>query len=110
MKGVAFSMMLLAAVFVVVPLNLHAQKKAGDIKLEPRVFDGPKGEKVEGARGTLTVPENRNNPNSRLIDLTFAKFNTTSKNPGPPVIYLAGGPGGSGIAAARGTRFPLFMA
>jgi hypothetical protein len=31
MKGVAFSMMLLAAVFVVVPLNLHAQKKAGDI-------------------------------------------------------------------------------
>jgi len=103
-------MMLLAAVFVVVPLNLHAQKKAGDIKLEPRVFDGPKGEKVEGARGTLTVPENRNNPNSRLIDLTFAKFNTTSKNPGPPVIYLAGGPGGSGIAAARGTRFPLFMA
>src|SRR6266545_1913947 len=29
---------------------------------------------------------------------------------GSPIIYLAGGPGGSGIASARGSRFPLFMA
>ena len=110
MKRTALLIALLVAALALIPQTLFAQKMAGDIKLEPRVFDGPNGEKVEGARGTLTVPENRNNPNSRLIDLRFAKFNTTSKNPGPPIVYLAGGPGGSGIAAARGPRFPLFMA
>ena len=110
MKHAALSFALLVAALGIVPQILHAQKKAGELKLEPRVFDGPNGAKVEGFRGTLTVRENRNNPNSRLIDLVFAKFNTTSKNPGPPIIYLAGGPGGSGIAAARGPRFPLFMA
>lgn len=110
MKCVAFLSILLAAVCVFFPVASVAQKKAGELKLEPRVFDGPNGVKFDGAMGTLTVPENRKNPNGRLIDLKFAKYNTTSKNPGPPIIYLAGGPGGSGIAAARGARFPLFMA
>jgi pimeloyl-ACP methyl ester carboxylesterase len=56
------------------------------------------------------VPENRKDPNTKLIELVFVRFKSTSATPGPPIIYLAGGPGGSGIAAARGTRFPLFMA
>jgi len=56
------------------------------------------------------VPENRLEADSRLIQLTFVRFKSTSKNPAPPIVYLAGGSGGSGIAAARGTRFPLFMA
>ncbi|MFL6468280.1 MAG: alpha/beta fold hydrolase [Pyrinomonadaceae bacterium] len=110
MKRAGLVTALLATAFVVIPLTGHAQKKAGALKLDPQVLTGPKGEKFDGAIGLLTVPENRNNPNSRLIDLKFAKFNTTSKNPGAPIIYLAGGPGGSGIAAARGARFPLFMA
>ena len=29
---------------------------------------------------------------------------------GPPIVYLAGGPGGSGIGTATAARFPLFMA
>ncbi len=60
--------------------------------------------------GVLTVPENRSDPQSNLIELAFVRFKSTSKTPGPPIVYLAGGPGGSGIGAARGTRFPLFMA
>ena len=90
MKRTALLIALLAAALMIVPQPLTAQKKAGDKKLEPRVFDGPNGEKVDGARGTLTVPENRSNPNSRLIDLVFAKFNSTSKNPGPPIVYPHG--------------------
>jgi len=58
----------------------------------------------------LLVPENRSNPESNLIELAFVRFKSTSKNPGPPIVYLAGGPGGSGIGAATGSRFPLFMA
>ena len=38
------------------------------------------------------------------------RFKSTAKTPGPPIVYLAGGPGGSGIGAAVGSRFPLFMA
>lgn len=87
-----------------------AQQKASDLKIEPYVFENSKKEKVDAEFGRLTVPENRNNPNGRLIELAFVRFKSTSANPGSPIIYLAGGPGGSGISAAQGNRFGLFMA
>ena len=110
MKRVVFTSVLLAAAILFSGVSLHAQKKAGDLKFEPMVFNGPNNIKVDAQRGMLTVPENRKNPNSRLIDLTFVRFKSLSKKPGVPVVYLAGGPGGSGIAAAQGRRFPLFLA
>ncbi len=85
-------------------------QKAGDLKIEPYVFESASREKVDAERGRLWVPENRRNPKSRLIELAFVRFKSTSPNPASPIVYLAGGPGGSGIAAARGTRFPVFMA
>jgi pimeloyl-ACP methyl ester carboxylesterase len=85
-------------------------QKAGDLKIEPYVFEAANKQKVDAEIGRLLVPENRQNPNSRLIELAFVRFKSTSEKPGPPVLYLAGGPGGSGISAARGARFPLFMA
>ncbi len=88
---------------------IAAQQKAGDLKIENRVFTSAKGDKVDAEYGRLYVPENRNKPNSRLIELSFVRFKSTSPDPGPPIVYLAGGPGNSGIAAARGARFPLFM-
>ncbi len=91
-------------------VSAAAQQKAGDLKLKPYVFEyGDKG-KMDAEFGTLLVPENRSNPDSNLIELAFIRFKSTSSNPGPPIVYLAGGPGGSGIGAARGSRFPLFMA
>lgn len=86
------------------------QQKPGDLKIEPYVFENSKKEKVDAELGRLFVPENRNNPQSRLIELSFVRFKSTSKNPGSPIIYLAGGPGNSGIGQAKGSRFPLFMA
>lgn len=86
------------------------QQKVGDLKIEPYVFENSKKEKADAEFGRLTVPENRNNPNSRAIELAFVRFKSTAPNPGSPIIYLAGGPGGSGISAARGNRFGLFMA
>ena len=87
-----------------------AQQKVGELKLTPRVFESASGQKVDVEFGELTVPENRQKPNSRLIQLAFVRFKSTSPNPAAPIVYLAGGPGGSGLGAARGTRFPLFMA
>jgi len=84
--------------------------KAGEMKLEPYVFEAADKQKVDAELGHLFVPENRRNPNSKLIELVFVRFKSAAPKPGPPIVYLAGGPGGSGIAAARGSRFPLFMA
>jgi pimeloyl-ACP methyl ester carboxylesterase len=87
-----------------------AQQKAGALKLRPHTFENVSGEKVAAEFGTLTVPEKRSDPQSNLIELAFVRFKSTATNPGPPIVYLAGGPGGAGIDAARGSRFPLFMA
>jgi pimeloyl-ACP methyl ester carboxylesterase len=90
--------------------TICAQQKSGTLKIKPYVFENEKKEKVDAEFGTLLVPENRSNPESNLIELAFVRFKSTAKNPGPPIVYLAGGPGGSGIWTAKGSRFPLFMA
>jgi pimeloyl-ACP methyl ester carboxylesterase len=83
---------------------------AGDRGLTPYEFKPRTGAAVPAEQGTFTVPERRTNPASRRIELTFVRFAATGAKRGPPILYLAGGPGGSGIDAARGRRFPLFMA
>lgn len=55
---------------------------------------------IKGEMGRLVVRENRTDPKSNLIELAFARLKSTSENPGHPVVYLAGGPGSSGINAS----------
>ncbi len=80
------------------------------IEFEPYTFESYTGEKVEAELGRMTVPENRSKPDSRTIELRFVRFASTARKPGAPIVYLAGGPGGSGTGTATYTRFPLFMA
>jgi pimeloyl-ACP methyl ester carboxylesterase len=49
--------------------------------------------------GFISVPENRESPNSRLISLPFKVIKSPSKNPAEPIFYLAGGPGGSNLTS-----------
>ena len=49
--------------------------------------------KFEGTQNILFVPENRNDPNSRLITLHFFKFPAKSSSNLPPVAFLGAGPG-----------------
>jgi pimeloyl-ACP methyl ester carboxylesterase len=77
---------------------------------EPVRFEAEGGETVDAFHGTLTVPENRADPAAREITLHYIRFPATTDRPGAPIVYLAGGPGGSGIETAKGRRFPLFMA
>lgn len=49
---------------------------------------------VEARCGTLTVPENRADPQGRQIDLRVVVVKAVSRNPEPdPLFLLAGGPG-----------------
>ena len=105
----SYKCVLLLISFLLVTTSVNAQK-AGTLKLKPYTFENDHKEKVDAEFGTLLVPENRSNPQSNLIELAFVRFKSTAKNPGPPIVYLAGGPGGSGIFTAQGSRFPLFMA
>ena len=74
------------------------------------VFETVNGKTTDAFEGHIKVPENRNDPNSRLISVHYVRFPATAKNSGSPIVYLAGGPGGSGIMTAKSARFPLFMA
>ena len=89
---------------------LVGQPSPGELELVDSVFVSQAGDTLPAQYGYLWVPESRTKPEGRLIRLGFVRFPSTSPDPGPPIIYLAGGPGGSGIDAAQGIRFPVFMA
>ena len=86
------------------------QAPAPALTLEPYVFTAQNGTKVDAEKGTFEVPENRRDPNSRRIKISFVRFKSTSATPGDPIVYLAGGPGGPGTLSLMGGRFPLTMA
>lgn len=95
---------LLAAAGLAIPAAAFAQGPG------PFRFKSSKGQEVDAERGFFEVPEDRRDPGSRRIRLSYVRFPSTAAKPGPPIVYLAGGPGGTGSGAAGGARFPIFMA
>ena len=51
--------------------------------------------------GTLIVPENRSDPNSRLIALPVIRVHALSDNPEEPIFWFAGGPGSTNMGFSR---------
>jgi pimeloyl-ACP methyl ester carboxylesterase len=58
--------------------------------------------RIPGEWGELEVPENRTVPGSRPISVTFGRLPATGEAPGPPIFFIAGGPGASGIGSFAG--------
>lgn len=85
----------------------EAQPRSGETAI---VFESDAGDTVDAFEGSLSVPENRKAANSRQITLKYVRFPATGETSGEPIVYLSGGPGGSGIQTAKYRRFPLFMA
>ncbi len=56
------------------------------------------GETYTTDYGTITVPENRNNPSSRLINIPFLRIHSKADHPAEPVFGLGGGPGNSNLS------------
>jgi pimeloyl-ACP methyl ester carboxylesterase len=104
---------LLAAAGLALPALALAQPFASPTpatQAGPFRFKGWSGQETDAERGFFEVPEDRRVPGSRKIRLSYVRFASTAARPGPPIIYLAGGPGGAGTQAAAGPRFPIFMA
>ena len=75
------------------------KRREGEIWFEPTKVEAG-GQTFEGERGHLIVRENRQKPDSNLIELVFVRFKSTSDKPDYPIVYLDGGPGSSAIGLA----------
>jgi pimeloyl-ACP methyl ester carboxylesterase len=78
----------------------------GDLAIEPHKLETTTGELVECERGKLTVNEGREQTSNRLINLHFVRLKAKRSTSVNPVVFLAGGPGDSGIHWAK---YPQFL-
>src|SRR5262245_33131185 len=79
-----------------VPRGAHA----GQLQLHSCSYAGSRAD-----CGTLVVPENRDNPNSRLIALPVTRVHARSAASGIPIFRLQGGPGISNMSFEDASRF-----
>lgn len=79
------------------------------IDFEPYTYETRDARQVDAELGRIRVPLNRDAEEPGELTLAFVRLPALADDPGPPVVYLAGGPGGSGVQAGRGARFELFQ-
>jgi pimeloyl-ACP methyl ester carboxylesterase len=78
--------------------------KAGDLILEECDYVTENGTYAADC-GTLVVPENRADPQSRLIALPLTRIRARSERPGAPIFRLEGGPGITNMKFENASRF-----
>ncbi|MGE3618139.1 MAG: alpha/beta hydrolase [Gemmatimonadales bacterium] len=78
------------------------QQATRSIRTENKAVRLPNGDSLHYSIGFLTVPENRRDPKSRLIEVAFLRLPATGGASGPPLIYLAGGPGNTAVTENPG--------
>jgi pimeloyl-ACP methyl ester carboxylesterase len=87
--------LLLTACF---PASQPADAPKAALTLEDCSLSTPQGRQVKARCGTLAVPEDRQNPDGRQINLNIAVVPAINRSPEPdPLFLLAGGPGQSAI-------------
>ncbi len=102
---------LISLLTVAMAAPAHTATQAGpQVRFEPYSFRLRDNTELAVERGRMMVPEDRNDPRSRRIEIGFLRLRSTAARPGNPIVYLAGGPGGSGLFTARGPRQPIFLA
>ncbi|HVS03671.1 MAG TPA: alpha/beta fold hydrolase, partial [Thermoanaerobaculia bacterium] len=71
------------------------------IRWQTATLEGHHGKTAEAQLGRLTVPMRRDAPDAGSVELALLRLPSRAATPGPPIVFLAGGPGGSGIGAGR---------
>ncbi|MGE0554385.1 MAG: hypothetical protein AB7R55_13235, partial [Gemmatimonadales bacterium] len=89
--------LLLAALALVMSAAAGCDRpRASTEALGFRIERVPADDPSPGAElGFLSVPESRASPGSRTIELAVLRRPSTGERPGPPIVYLSGGPGSS---------------
>ena len=78
--------------------------RAGQLTLEPCDYGTEDGDYAADC-GTLVVPENRADRDSRLIALPVTRIRARSEHPLEPIFRLMGGPGLTGMDFPEASRF-----
>ena len=86
------------------PVSVPAGAMAGDLILDPCTYSTEDGSYAADC-GTLVVPENRADPDSRLIALPVTRIKARSEHPAEPIFRLQGGPGVTNMEFAKASRF-----
>jgi len=90
---------------------LPAQAAGNETPLQfvPYAFETEQHGTVAAEVAFLEVPRRRDDPGGPHMRLRVVRLPTTGgDDEASPVVYLAGGPGGSGVGTARGPRWPVF--
>ena len=74
---------------------------AGDLSLQACSYMGADGVAYAADCGTLVVPENRNDPDARLIALPVIRVRATGSEQAEPIFWLSGGPGSSNMVVGN---------
>jgi pimeloyl-ACP methyl ester carboxylesterase len=85
-------------------VSVPSGAKAGDLILEDCDYATEKGSYAADC-GTLVVPENRADAQSRLIALPVTRIRARSDHPAEPVFRLEGGPGKTNMQFKNASRF-----
>jgi len=84
--------------------SVPAGAQAGDLALESCEYPTEAGTYAADC-GTLVVPENRADRESRLIALPVTRIRARSEHPAEPIFRLEGGPGITNMNFKRTSRF-----
>ncbi|MCF7752179.1 alpha/beta hydrolase [Bacillus subtilis subsp. subtilis] len=86
-----------------------AADPAATLVFQPYEYETQKHGTIAAEAAYLDVPRHHAAPDGPRLRLRVVRLPATGgKSSAAPVIYLAGGPGGSGIGTARGPRWPVF--
>lgn len=99
------------AVFVLVLAGMLPRPSvaATPLSFEPHDFETMRHGSFAAEVAFLDVPLRHDEPDSARTRLRVLRLPATGGDgSAAPVVYLAGGPGGSGVGTARGPRWPVF--
>jgi pimeloyl-ACP methyl ester carboxylesterase len=79
---------------------------AQQISWENFAFDAPTAGRVTAERGWLDVPVHHDRGDTGRIRIPVVRLKSTNAAPGPPIVFLAGGPGNAGTRLLTGPLYP----
>ncbi len=108
--GLLLAMAISASATMTRPVSAQRSPSTPNLTLEPFTLATRGHGEVPAELGSVNVPRHHEDPTGPSMVLRFVRLKAVGVATAPPVVYLAGGPGGSGIDAARGVRWPVFDA